>query len=157
MSVRARSVAVAVLAAYVIFVLAVLLWPTPVDAPVDALLQRVLDAAHRRGVPAAVDYDTVEVAANVAMFVPVGALLAAALPAGRRWVAVVVCILLSAGGEAAQALLLPARFASLGDIEANSTGGLIGWLIAVVAIAVLVGRGGRRSIRETPRRPTLNR
>jgi VanZ family protein len=155
MTVRARSVAGAALAAYVAFVLVVLLWPTPVDAPVDGTLVRVLDAAHRHGLPAVVDYATVEVLANVAMFVPVGALLAAALPARRRWWAIVICILLSACAEGAQALLLPSRFASLGDVEANATGGLLGWVIAVIVIAVVAR--GRSATREAPTRPTLKR
>ena len=41
---------------YGIFVAFVAFWPSPVDEPVQALLARVIQELHERGVPAFVDW-----------------------------------------------------------------------------------------------------
>ncbi|WP_052207517.1 VanZ family protein [Sinomonas humi] len=65
-------------------------------------------------------------AANVAVFVPVGFLLAVLLRPGFRWAAVVLCFLLTTSIEIVQALLLPGRDGNARDIITNTLGGAIG-------------------------------
>ena len=112
-------------------------WPTPVDAPAKDTIREVLEALHYAGVPAAVNYSFVEIAANVAMFVPLGAVLALLLPRQHWWLAVLIAGSLSGLIELIQLLLLPHRFASFIDIAANTTGALIGVLVIA---AVHLGR-----------------
>jgi len=136
---RVRLTAVLV-AVYLAFVLLVTLWPTTVDRPIDPYLIRFLAALHRQGWPAFIDYTFVEVAANVAFFVPVGFLVCIALPFRRAWWAVLIGAGLSALIEAAQWLFLPGRVASVGDIAANTAGALIGTIIAVLIRIVIQHR-----------------
>jgi glycopeptide antibiotics resistance protein len=75
-------------------------------------------------------WDRTEVLANVALFVPYGVLLTVLL--GRAWAAALVCVLISAGIEAAQLLYLPTRVPTLADVEHNTLGGLAGALLATV-------------------------
>ncbi len=83
--------------------------------------------------------------ANIALFVPAGALLAVVL--GRAWpAAVVVCVLASVSIEYAQLRYLPSRVPSLHDVQLNSLGGLIGALAGAVLLAVVAAshrRGAR--------------
>jgi glycopeptide antibiotics resistance protein len=71
-------------------------------------------------------YDVAEFTANVLMFVPLGALLAAQFGWRRWWLAGVLALLLSCCIEAAQALWLPSRFADVRDLISNGSGGFIG-------------------------------
>ena len=117
-------------------VLAVLLWPAPVDRPLYGRVVRGLAWLHDAGFPV-ISYASVEAAANVALFVPVG-FLAARLLAPRRWgLALVLCIVLSGTGELAQELFLPARNANAQDVLLNASGALAGvGLAALLAFAV---------------------
>jgi glycopeptide antibiotics resistance protein len=112
--------------AYVAACLVIGFWPSPVDAPVDDSLGRVLAYLHSIGIPEVVDYRFVERTANVLLFVPLGALAAAQFSRRHWWMAVVACVALSGFIELGQALLLPGRYASWSDILANSVGGVIG-------------------------------
>jgi glycopeptide antibiotics resistance protein len=104
-------------------------WPTPVDAPAKSTIRDVLTALHDAGVPPQVNYSFVEIASNVVMFMPLGALIAALLPLNRWWGAILIGGVLSAIIELSQLILLPHRFASVIDIAANAAGALIGALI----------------------------
>lgn len=75
------------------------------------------------------DWTQTEVLANVALFVPAGFLLAVLL--GRVWASILLCLLGAAAIETAQHLFLPSRVASLGDVEHNALGGLIGAVLAL--------------------------
>jgi glycopeptide antibiotics resistance protein len=68
----------------------------------------------------------VEAAANVVVFVPVGFLVALLLPRGRRWLAVLLCCLLSTGIELVQAVFISTRLGSARDVLTNTTGAVIG-------------------------------
>jgi len=76
-----------------------------------------------------------EVVANVALFVPVGFLLAVVVQ--RAWVSVALCAVLSAGIELAQGLWLPSRVPSVLDVEHNALGGLVGALVALPVLWVM--------------------
>ncbi|MCQ2001783.1 VanZ family protein [Arthrobacter zhaoxinii] len=108
-------------------------WPSPVDAGSAGTLQKILGALHARGVPGWVNYTLVESAANVVLFVPFGVLAAAYLAERYAWFAAVVGVAVSCAIETGQHLFLPARFATVHDVMANSLGAALGTL-AVYAI-----------------------
>ncbi|TFV84071.1 VanZ family protein [Microbacterium sp. dk485] len=72
----------------------------------------------------------VEFAANVALFIPLGALMVIA--SRRAWIGLALAALISAGAELAQAML-PERTASARDVIANVAGAALG--AAAVAAA----------------------
>jgi glycopeptide antibiotics resistance protein len=82
---------------------------------------------------------TVEMAANVLLFVPVALLLAAAAPRLSGLLVWLLCTAASAGVEAAQ-LVIPDRETSIRDVVLNSAGAAIGVLVHAWA-----PRGERRS------------
>lgn len=110
--------------------LVIAFWPTPVDAPLDGLLFTWLRDIHSAGVPVWVDYTFVEVAANVVLFVPFGALIAAVMWPSMWWTSGVLGLTLSLIIEFGQYLLLPHRFASAGDLIANTLGAVCGGALA---------------------------
>ncbi|MFB2599443.1 VanZ family protein [Herbiconiux sp. P17] len=132
-----RQITVVLLSLYGIAVLFVVAWPTPIDEASRGLLFRVLNALHRRGLPEIVDYNVIEFAANIAMFIPLGLLVALLLGPRWWWAAFFVCAGVSVSIELYQYLLLPDRYATVRDVVANSTGGAIGTLVAAFAIAWL--------------------
>ncbi|MHC5797341.1 VanZ family protein [Lacisediminihabitans sp. FW035] len=140
---RTRRLLALVGVAYVAACLVIGFWPSPVDAPVDDSLGRVLAYLHSIGAPEVVDYSFVERAANVLLFLPLGALAAAQFSRRHWWIALMACVALSAFIELGQALLLPGRYASWGDILTNSVGATIG-----VGITMLL----RRRTRDTTSR-----
>ena len=131
----------ALLAVYVIALAVIALSPV---SPIRGLdLSQELDAAGLGWVT----YTQLESAANVALFVPLG-LLIALLIRTKWWWAVVVGLALLAGGiELGQALFLPGRVPTLDDVLANTTGGVIGVALAALirGAARLVSRASRRS------------
>lgn len=79
-----------------------------------------------------------EILANVALFVPVGLLLALALPRLRLWQVVLCGGLMSVVIEAVQGLM-PSRVPALSDIIANTSGTLIGAVLALVLLQLVAG------------------
>ncbi|MBN6190626.1 VanZ family protein [Microbacterium sp. K41] len=79
-----------------------------------------------------------EILANVALFVPVGLLLALALPRLRLWQVVLCGGLMSVVIEAVQGLM-PSRVPALSDIIANTSGTLIGAVLALVLLRLVAG------------------
>ncbi|GGJ69610.1 VanZ family protein [Glutamicibacter ardleyensis] len=113
-------------ALYLLGLICVALWPTPVDASARGALDSVLAWLHSVGVPNFVGYDLVEFGANIALFIPLGLLMGFGLR--RFWLAVGLGVLATSLIEASQWLFLPQRFASGFDILANSLGALLGAL-----------------------------
>lgn len=145
MSRRARQVMVLCLGlGYLAFVLGVGFWPTPVDEPVHDQITSTLNDLHTRGVPKALNYDFVEFTANIWLFVPIGAFVAALLPARLWWAALLTSAAFSGVIEIGQLLLRPARYASWYDLAANSTGALAG-VTAVTIARLVLARAMRRS------------
>ncbi len=120
-------------------ILAITLWPTPVDAPAHDTIGEVLTSLHRAGVPQAINYSFVEVSSNVVMFVPLGAVLTLLLPRKRWWIAPLVACATSSLIELTQLVFLPHRFATISDVMANTTGALLGSL-GVLTIRVTRAR-----------------
>ena len=129
--------------AYGTFLAFVVFWPSPIDAPVEGLLERAIAELHERGVPTFIDYGFIESFSNMVLFVPVGFLFGMMVP--LRWwpVALLLGPALSAGIELAQRFLLEARYATVNDVIANSIGATIGVLLAVFVRAVVKARDER--------------
>jgi glycopeptide antibiotics resistance protein len=127
-------------ALYVAFVLLVTLWPTTVDKGLDPYLEKVLERLHSHGVPGFVNYNFVEFTANIAFFVPVGFLGGLALSRRFWWLSAVLGFLLSCAVELAQATFLPGRVASVNDVLANTTGAVIGAVLAGLVRLVVMHR-----------------
>jgi len=127
-------------ALYVAFVLLVTLWPTTVDKGLDPYLEKVLQRLHGHGVPGFVDYNFVEFTANILFFVPLGFLGGIAFTRRLWWLAAVLGFLLSCAVELAQATFLPGRVASINDVIANTTGAVLGALLAGLVRLVVMHR-----------------
>ena len=111
-------------------------------SPIDGLdLSQELDATGLGWVT----YTQLESFANVLLFVPFGLLIALLSPTRWWWAVVVGLILAAICIELGQAAFLPGRVASLGDVTANSTGGVVGVLIAAIirGIGWAIRRGRR--------------
>lgn len=129
---RPQRVATWGLIAYVAVLAAVALWPQPVDRPVAGLLRAALRWLHGRGIPGWLDYGFVESAANVLLFVPLGALVALIIGRGYWWVGAAAGLLISCAIELAQLLFLPGRYATPADVLANTIGAVLGALLTLL-------------------------
>ena len=123
---RVRRVGLRLLALYAAALALIAFWPTPVDRGATGLLREIA-----RVVPL-LSYDVVEFTANIALFVPLGVLLALPLPRLRVLVLPIALVVTSAI-EVGQAVFLAERTASVRDVVANTAGAALGLLIAVVA------------------------
>jgi glycopeptide antibiotics resistance protein len=93
-----------------------------------------------------VTYTQLESFANVALFVPFGLLISLLVPTRWWWLVVVGLAVAAAGIELGQALFLPGRVASIDDVVANTTGGVLGVLIAAgIRAIVWATRRARRT------------
>lgn len=115
---------------YAAAILAVALYPHPIDRPLEGSVLGALKLLHGWGLPAFVDYKSVEFLANVMFYVPVACAVALVLPRRRWWLVLVGAVALSTGMEVAQNLI-PERVGSVRDVIANSLGALTGIGIAV--------------------------
>ena len=137
-------------------VFVVTFWPTPIDAGFADTLRGWLTELQTAGGPEILRYGAVEFAANIAMFVPVGFVLAVLLPPGRRWLSPLICFLLSLGIEFGQALLASGRLGDVTDLIGNTLGGLIGTVLLTLLLAVSRRRAARR-VRTTSAESALAR
>ena len=126
---------------YLVGLLVIVFWPTPVDRDAEGLINRLVAFINHRGIES-FRYGHVEWLANIALFVPFGFLLTFIVR--RWWVAPLAGALLSAGIEFAQRYLLTERFASVYDVAANGIGAVVG---AVLALALI---GAQRTRDRSP-------
>ncbi|MFM9275060.1 VanZ family protein [Pseudarthrobacter sp. NKDBFgelt] len=115
-------------------------WPTPVDQPVQGQLAAVLKFLHRHGIPTWFNYKFVEASANVALFIPVGVVSSLAFPGRPWWKISLFGLLISCCMELGQLLFLHDRFPSPLDLVTNTSGAVIGALLAVAALKRLQAR-----------------
>ena len=94
----------------------------------------VLHLLHGQGIPGWFNYQFVEAAANVVLFVPVGFVSHFAFPEKRWWQIAAFGMLVSGCIELGQLLFLHDRFASPSDIVTNTSGAVTGVLLAVLAL-----------------------
>lgn len=140
------------LALYLGLVLVVLLWPNQPQRSLASFLNRTVFFLHSLGVPGWFDLPALEFTGNIVMFVPLGLLVALAVP--RRVFALVLVAIPAFSGllELSQALLIPERLGSLRDVLANTIGGYLGALLAR-AIRVRAARSGSPGWWDAPLRP----
>jgi glycopeptide antibiotics resistance protein len=96
---------------------------------------RLLAELHRWGVPPWFNYGLVELASNVILFFPLGALVARIMGVRLWWSAAIAGFLISVAIELAQLAFLPARFPSVVDVAANTCGAALGALTALLFMA----------------------
>ncbi len=136
---RVRFVAV-LTAMYVVVVLFVTLWPRTVDRDLSPYIDRVLQELHERGVPGVVSYGFIEFAANIVFFVPIGFLGGLLFTYRFWWLAIVGGFAFSAAIEFAQGAFLPERVSSAADVLANTSGAVVGCLVAVAVRMLILHR-----------------
>lgn len=108
-------------------------WPSTVDKPVSGQLTAVLHFLHRQGIPCWFNYKFIEAAANVVLFLPVGFVNRLAFPEKHWWQIGAFGLLVSGCIELGQLLFLHDRFASPSDIVTNTSGAVVGGLLAALA------------------------
>ncbi|MGV8883937.1 MAG: VanZ family protein [Rhodoglobus sp.] len=128
------------LVASVAIILLATMWPTPLDQGYQGAINKVMAVLHRNGVPKWFGYNKLEFSANIAMFIPLGFLVALLLPQKVWWLALLLCPGLSVAIELIQGAVLDARVSSALDVLANSLGALIGILVAVAIRALVYQR-----------------
>jgi hypothetical protein len=138
---RARQwIVLALLGAYGLVVALVTLSPTPIDRGFRSSISSLLSVLHRNGVPTWFGYNSLEFTANIAMFVPLAFLISLLLPFRLWWLGFIIGPALSVGIELTQHALLDARFATVSDVIANSTGAVVGTLLAQMLRSVIRAR-----------------
>ena len=128
------------LAAVLATVLLVTMWPVPVDRGYSGSIDKLLAVLHRNGVPTWFGYNRLEFTANIIMFIPLGFLVALLLSQRLWWLALIICPAFSVSIELTQAAFIAARFATVSDVIANSTGAFIGIFVAVLIRAAVYQR-----------------
>jgi len=131
------------LGAYSVVVVAILLWPTPVDREAGPTIFAIITFFHGLGWTW-FSYTVLEVIANVLLFVPLGALLVVCLPRRWWWLALVIGVSVSGAAELVQAVALPERMASVSDVVANTIGAVIGMTMTVMIRALRTPVAPRR-------------
>jgi glycopeptide antibiotics resistance protein len=125
-----------VFAAYLV-VMGFVVWsPQPAYEAYPGILGAIARWIAASGLPLGSVYDTLEVGANVVMFVPFGVLAMTAYRWTRVWSTTLAGLATSALIEGVQ-LFLPTRFATVSDLVANTAGAFLG------ALAVAIVRRNR--------------
>lgn len=125
----------AVLAAMLTVLALVGFWPSPVDAPAQGTILKVLDFLHAHGIPGWINYSFIEKSANVALFIPFGFVTSLAYPDKRWWQNATLGLVVSGCMELGQLLFLHHRFSALADVVTNFGGSVLGALLAVAALS----------------------
>ena len=120
-----------VFAAYLV-ALGFLVWsPQPLDGG-DGILGAIARWVASAGLPYRATFDVLEVAGNVALFVPFGALSLTAYRWMRVWSAMLAGLVTSGLIEGVQ-LFLPTRYSTVSDLIANTAGACLGALLVAGA------------------------
>jgi glycopeptide antibiotics resistance protein len=135
-------------AVYLVALALITLSPAPMDDGTANTITTVLAWLHAHGVPEWANYALLEFTANIALFLPVGLLGVVLVGVDRWWLTVLAGFLMSSAIELSQLLVLPSRFPTLYDVLANTTGAVLGALLATLAVDAVASR--RRSQRQSP-------
>ncbi|MGO3527980.1 MULTISPECIES: VanZ family protein [Glutamicibacter] len=135
---------ITVFIAYLIAVLLIGFWPTPVDRPLAGALTKGIAWLHRHGMPGFIGYSDIEFVANVVFFIPMGIITTLWNKNPMRSVAIGTYASLSI--ELLQELVLPQRYPSVFDIIANTIGAAIGAFLLHPLIAWLIARHDSRAL-----------
>ena len=132
---RAPRWAAVVLGVYTVLVAVVGLVPRPIDDGLTPWTRGVLAAMHQRGFPGWLDYNRVELAAHIWLFVPFGILAIVALGRRLAWLAVLAGLGMSALVEFGPSLLGSVHPPSMRDLLLNAAGSVIGTVIGYLVLA----------------------
>jgi glycopeptide antibiotics resistance protein len=130
-----RTIVRTVFWAYLIALALIAFWPEPVDRGLGWVIAKVT-----QHIPL-MTYARIEYLANIALFIPLGVLLALVLHRAR-YLVVPLAVITTVTVEGVQAVMLDSRVPSLHDIVANVTGACVG-LVAAVAVEALRARTQR--------------
>ena len=130
---RLRRIAALAAVAYAGALALIAFWPTPVDKPIERPIRRAVDWSQTHGAEV-VTYPFIESMANVALFIPVGFLLVLILGARRWWLSLLLGAALSTAIELGQHYFLSARFSTIHDVYANTTGTIVGILAGLLLL-----------------------
>jgi glycopeptide antibiotics resistance protein len=119
--------------------------PTPVGRGAYPFIIRSVTRLREYGAPDWVSYAAVEFAANILLFVPLGAVVVLFVGPRRWWWGVVVGFVVSACIELGQLLFLSHRVATINDVVANTSGALIGAALAAVVVLPVTRRRHARA------------
>ncbi|MFT4081091.1 MAG: VanZ family protein [Nocardioides sp.] len=136
---------------YLIFVGWLTLTPQPIGPSQEDLIERAIEGLHRRGLAMSLDYDRLEFLANIGLFVPIGVFLLLLFGSRLWWLALIGCVAMTCGIEYAQEYI-PGRVSDSRDLVANSLGGLIGVVLALILTLPATLRRRERRRREQQRR-----
>ncbi|WP_168200413.1 VanZ family protein [Protaetiibacter larvae] len=141
-----RTLVLRILFAVYLVVVGVIVWtPVSSDTPFGGPIGVVARWLTGFGLPLAESYTVLEVAANVVMFLPFGALAMTAFRWTRVWSTTLAGLATSGLIEGVQ-LFLPTRYSTVSDLVANTSGALLG------ALAVAWAR--RRALSAAASRPS---
>ena len=133
-SARARGWAAILLAAYGALALFALVVPRPIDRGVTPWVRSLIASGWQYGLPDWIDYDVVEYASHVLLFVPIGILAVVAVGRRLAWLAVLAALAVGAAVEYGPALLEEGHVASGLDLYLNELGVLVGSAIGYWAL-----------------------
>lgn len=125
-------------AAYVLALVMIAFWPTPVDRPVSGNLASVIDWLHVHGMPRFIGYNQIEFAANIVLFMPFGYI--AGIWSRKWWHPFATAFAASFIIELGQEVFLPQRFSSLLDVVANTIGAGLGFALFALLPAIHLRR-----------------
>ncbi|MCI4658254.1 VanZ family protein [Cryobacterium zhongshanensis] len=131
---RLRHWMIGLAAAYLLFLTLIAFWPTPVDGSLEGTLSQLLRWVHAHGAPHWLSYSLVEFTANIALFIPVGLFIVVLAGKSRWWLGIAAGFAASCTIELGQLIFLPARFATLNDVLANTSGSVIGVLLGLLVL-----------------------
>lgn len=112
------------------------LTPRRIEERIPNVLDLVLAAAHRLGW-GSLDFTTLEIIANVLVFIPIGFIAYLFLPRRIWWLALLAGPAASVSIELVQLIALPNRVASTADVAENVLGATIGVVLCVLASRAL--------------------
>ncbi|KRC60587.1 hypothetical protein ASE14_06215 [Agromyces sp. Root81] len=125
MPAKRRTIARAVLGPYLLALAMIVFLPARDAQQVTGVVGWIADGLAAIGVPREPAAVALEFLANVALFVPFGALLALAFPRTPVWGIVAIGTAVSVGIELVQ-LALPSRVSTISDVIANTIGTALG-------------------------------
>jgi len=117
-------------AAYLLAVLLITWLPSEEAGKVTGIVDAIAGMLVPLGIPFDIGYSTLEFLANIALFLPLGALHVLAWHRLPWWTAALGGFALSAVIELVQ-IVLPTRYSTVSDVIANSMGALVGALLVV--------------------------
>jgi glycopeptide antibiotics resistance protein len=135
----------AIVVAYAVALALIAFWPTPVDKNLGGSLSTALAWIHDLGGPRWLRYNTVEFLSNIVLFLPIGLFVTALARPGRWWLALLLGLSATVTIELGQHLFLPARFASVYDLLANTLGAALGVALGLAVRFALRNRSRRRN------------